>query len=327
MTNFKSDVDAAKALADKYKALKAEISKVIVGQELVVDRLLIALFCRGHALLVGVPGLAKTLLISTLAEILDLKFSRIQFTPDLMPSDIVGTEILEVDMETNKKFFKFIKGPIFANMLLADEINRTPPKTQAALLEAMQERKVTIAGENHRLDAPFFVLATQNPIEQEGTYPLPEAQLDRFMFNIVVDYPSIEEEIEIVRSTTVTKDVKLDTVMTGEEIIKFQELIRKAPVADNVIKYAVELVNKTRISTPHASDEIKELISWGAGPRASQYLILGAKAHALINGKYSPDIENVNAVAVPVLRHRIVPSFTADAEGISADAIVKRLLN
>jgi MoxR-like ATPase len=327
MTNFKSDVDAAKALADKYKALKEEIGKVIVGQDVVVDRLLIALFCRGHALLVGVPGLAKTLLISTLAEILELQFNRIQFTPDLMPSDIVGTEILEVDMETNKKFFKFIKGPIFANMLLADEINRTPPKTQAALLEAMQERKVTIAGENHKLDAPFFVLATQNPIEQEGTYPLPEAQLDRFMFNIVVDYPSIEEEIEIVRSTTVTRDVKLNTIMTGDEIVKFQDLVRKAPVADNVIKYAVELVNKTRISTDYASDEIKELISWGAGPRASQYLILGAKAHALLNGKYSPDIEDVNAVAVPVLRHRIVPSFTADAEGISADAIVKKLLN
>ncbi|MEZ4687876.1 MAG: MoxR family ATPase [Bacteroidia bacterium] len=327
MTNFKSDVDAAKALADKYKALKEEIGKVIVGQDLVVDRLLIALFCRGHALLVGVPGLAKTLLISTLAEILELKFSRIQFTPDLMPSDIVGTEILEVDMETNKKFFKFIKGPIFANMLLADEINRTPPKTQAALLEAMQERKVTIAGQDNKLDAPFFVLATQNPIEQEGTYPLPEAQLDRFMFNIVVDYPSIEEEVEIVRSTTVTKEVKLQTVMTGDEIIEFQELVRKAPVADNVIQYAVELVNKTRISTEHASEEIKELISWGAGPRASQYLILGAKAHALLNGKYSPDIEDVNAVAIPVLRHRIVPSFTADAEGISADQIVKKLLN
>ena len=327
MTNFKSDVDAAKALADKYKALKDEIGKVIVGQDLVVDRLLIALFCRGHALLVGVPGLAKTLLISTLAEILELKFSRIQFTPDLMPSDIVGTEILEVDMETNKKFFKFIKGPIFANMLLADEINRTPPKTQAALLEAMQERKVTIAGEDHKLAPPFFVLATQNPIEQEGTYPLPEAQLDRFMFNIVVDYPSIAEEIEIVRSTTVTKEVKLNTVMTGDEIIMFQDLVRKAPVADNVIQYAVELVNKTRISTEHASEEIKELISWGAGPRASQYLILGAKAHALLHGKYSPDIEDVNAVAIPVLRHRIVPSFTADAEGISADAIVKKLLN
>lgn len=326
MTTFNSDVEAAKALGQKYQALKKEIGKVIVGQEVVVDRLLIALFCRGHALLVGVPGLAKTLLISTLAEILDLKFSRIQFTPDLMPSDIVGTEILEVDDDTNKKYFKFIKGPIFTNMLLADEINRTPPKTQAALLEAMQERKVTIAGENRKLDAPFFVLATQNPIEQEGTYPLPEAQLDRFMFNIFVDYPSIEEEIEIVRSTTVSKSVKLDTIMTGKEIIQYQELVRKVPVADNVIEYAVSLVNKTRISTEHASDEIKELISWGAGPRASQYLILGAKAHALINGKYSPDIEDVNAVAIPVLRHRIVPSFTADAEGITAEAIIKKLL-
>ena len=326
MTTFKSDVDAAKALATKYKALKQEISKVIVGQETVVDRLLIALFCRGHALLVGVPGLAKTLLISTLAEILDLKFSRIQFTPDLMPSDIVGTEILEIDDDTNKKYFKFIKGPIFTNMLLADEINRTPPKTQAALLEAMQERKVTIAGDSHTLEAPFFVLATQNPIEQEGTYPLPEAQLDRFMFNIFVDYPTPQEEVEIVRSTTVGGSTKLNTVMTGAEIIQFQELVRKVPVADNVIEYAVELVNKTRISTEYASDEIKDLISWGAGPRASQYLILGAKAHALLNGKYSPDIEDVHAVAIPVLRHRIVPSFTADAEGISADEIVKKLL-
>ncbi|MFK7972102.1 MAG: AAA family ATPase [Bacteroidia bacterium] len=326
MTTFKNEVDAAKALADKYKALKKEISKVIVGQEQVVDELLIALFCKGHALLVGVPGLAKTLLISTLAEILELQFNRIQFTPDLMPSDIVGTEILEIDNDTNKKYFKFIKGPIFTNMLLADEINRTPPKTQAALLEAMQERRVTIAGETHKLSAPFFVLATQNPIEQEGTYPLPEAQLDRFMFNIFVDYPTPDEEVEIVRSTTVAKKTSLSTVMTGDEIIEFQNLVRKVPVADNVIEYAVGLVNKTRISTEYASDAIKELISWGAGPRASQYLILGAKAHALIHGKYSPDIEDVNAVAVPVLRHRIVPSFTADAEGIKADEIIMKLL-
>jgi MoxR-like ATPase len=326
MLNFKTEVEAAEALAEKYHALKKEISKVIIGQEDVVDKLLIALFCRGHALLVGVPGLAKTLLISTIAEILELKFSRIQFTPDLMPSDIVGTEILEIDDETNHKYFKFIKGPIFANMLLADEINRTPPKTQAALLEAMQERNVTVAGANHKLEAPFFVLATQNPIEQEGTYPLPEAQLDRFMFNIVVDYPSIEEEIEIVRRTTAGTSSTLNSVMSKEEILYYQDLVRKVPVSDNVIEQAVRLVNKTRINTSHASEEIKEMITWGAGPRASQYLILGAKAHALLRGKYSPDVEDVNAVAVSVLRHRIVPSFTAEAEGITADDIVRKLL-
>ncbi len=325
MLNFNSEVEAAEALADKYRALKQEIAKVIIGQEDVVDKLLIALFCRGHALLVGVPGLAKTLLISTIAEILDLKFSRIQFTPDLMPSDILGTEILEIDDDTNKKYFKFIKGPVFANMLLADEINRTPPKTQAALLEAMQERKVTIAGENHVLDAPFFVLATQNPIEQEGTYPLPEAQLDRFMFNIIVDYPSIQEEIEIVRRTTTGTAEKVKSIMSQEEILFFQELVRKVPVTDNVIEHAVRLVNKTRISTEHASEQIKSMITWGAGPRASQYLILGAKAHALLRGKYSPDEEDVNAVAVSVLRHRIVPSFTAEAEGITADDIIRKL--
>lgn len=325
MLNFKSEVEAAEALGEKYRALKQEISKVIIGQEDVVDKLLIALFCRGHALLVGVPGLAKTLLISTVAQILDLKFSRIQFTPDLMPSDILGTEILEIDDDTNKKYFKFIKGPIFANMLLADEINRTPPKTQAALLEAMQEKNVTIAGENHKLDAPFFVLATQNPIEQEGTYPLPEAQLDRFMFNIIVDYPSIEEEIEIVRRTTGGVSDTVSPIMTQEEILYYQDLVRRVPVSDNVIEHAVRLVNKTRINTEHASAEIKDMITWGAGPRASQYLILGAKAHALLRGKFSPDEEDVNAVAVSVLRHRIVPSFTAEAEGISADDIIRKL--
>ena len=325
MTKFKTEVEAADALAAKYQALKKEISKVIIGQEDVVERLLIALFCRGHALLVGVPGLAKTLLISTIAEILDLEFSRIQFTPDLMPSDIVGTEILEVDPDTNRKHFKFIKGPVFTNMLLADEINRTPPKTQAALLEAMQERNVTVAGEHHKLLPPFFVLATQNPIEQEGTYPLPEAQLDRFMFNILVDYPSIEEEIEIVRQTTTDKSEKVNSIMTAEEIIYFQNIVRSVPVADNVIDHAVRLVNKTRINTPHAAEGMKELITWGAGPRASQYLILGAKANALLHGKYSPDVEDVNAVAISVLRHRIVPSFTAEAEGITADDIIRRL--
>ncbi|MEL7530402.1 MAG: MoxR family ATPase [Bacteroidota bacterium] len=326
MQKYKTEVEAADAMAIKYKELKEEIAKVIIGQEEVVDNLLIALFCKGHTLLVGVPGLAKTLLISTIAEVLHLEFSRIQFTPDLMPSDIVGTEVLEVDEETGKKFFKFIKGPIFANMLLADEINRTPPKTQAALLEAMQEKRVTIAGEVHRLSPPFFVLATQNPIEQEGTYPLPEAQLDRFMFNIKVDYPSMAEEVEIVKATTSNKKVELKTILTEEDIIFFQELVRKVPVPDNVIEYAVQLVNRTRISTPHATEEIKELISWGAGPRASQYLILAAKAKALLKGKYSPDIEEINEVAIPVLRHRIVPSFTAEAEGISADDIIRKLL-
>ncbi len=325
MHDYKTEVEAADALAKKYQELKQEIGKVIIGQEAVIDRLLIALFCKGHTLLVGVPGLAKTLLISTIAKVLDLKFSRIQFTPDLMPSDIVGTEILEIDDDTNRKFFKFIKGPIFANIVLADEINRTPPKTQAALLEAMQEKHVTIAGTDHVLEEPFFVLATQNPIEQEGTYPLPEAQLDRFMFNIKVDYPTIEEEIEIVKRTTSNVASKVETILSQEDILYFQRLVRQVPVTDNVVSHAVNLVNKTRINTPYASDEIKELITWGAGPRASQYLILGAKALSLLKGKYSPDIEEVNEVAISVLRHRIVPSFTAEAEGITADDIIKKL--
>lgn len=326
MQKFKSEVEAADALAQIYQDLKQEIGKVIVGQEDVIEKLLIALFCKGHTLLVGVPGLAKTLLISTVAEVLDLSFSRIQFTPDLMPSDILGTEVLEIDEETNKKYFKFIRGPIFANIVLADEINRTPPKTQAALLEAMQEKKVTIGGDNHLLDPPFFVLATQNPIEQEGTYPLPEAQLDRFMFNIWVDYPSIEEEIAIVKKTTGGEVPEVKTILSKEDIIYFQNLVRQVPVTDNVVSHAVNLVNRTRINTPHAPQEIKDLITWGAGPRASQYLILGAKAIALLHGKYSPDIEDVNAVATSVLRHRIVPSFTAEAEGVTADKIVQRLL-
>jgi MoxR-like ATPase len=325
MQEFKSEVEAADALAQKYQALKQEIGKVIIGQEEVVEKLLIALFCKGHTLMVGVPGLAKTLLISTVAEALDLKFSRIQFTPDLMPSDIVGTEILEIDEETNHKYFKFIKGPIFANIVLADEINRTPPKTQAALLEAMQEKRVTVAGQVNKLEPPFFVLATQNPIEQEGTYPLPEAQLDRFMFNIQVGYPSIEEEIEIVKRTTSNVKTEVNTVLSREAIIYFQDLVRQVPVPDNVISYAVNLVNKTRINTPHASAEIKELITWGAGPRASQYLILAAKAKALLKGKYSPDIEEVNEMAKSVLRHRVVTSFSAEAEGISTDDIIEKL--
>jgi MoxR-like ATPase len=326
MSIYKDDKEAADALAQKYKALKSEIAKVIVGQQDVVDKLVIALFCKGHSLLVGVPGLAKTLLISTVAEVLDLGFSRIQFTPDLMPGDIIGNEILEIDEETGRKHFKFIKGPIFANIILADEINRTPPKTQAALLEAMQEKKVTVAGQSYKLDEPFFVLATQNPIEQEGTYPLPEAQLDRFMFNIRVDYPSMQEEIDIVKQTTGFHKVKLNRILTQEEILYFQDLVRKVPVADNVISYAVNLVSKTRVSTPAAPAFVKDLITWGAGPRASQYLILGAKAHAILNGKYSPDIEDVKAVAISVLRHRIVPSFTAEAEGITSADIIQRIM-
>ena len=326
MQKYKTEVEAADALAVKYQELKKEISKVIIGQEQVIDRLLIALFCKGHSLLVGVPGLAKTLLISTIAEALDLKFSRIQFTPDLMPNDIVGTEVLEVDEETGRKYFKFIRGPVFANIVLADEINRTPPKTQAALLEAMQEKKVTIAGEIHTLEPPFFVLATQNPIEQEGTYPLPEAQLDRFMFNIKVDYPSIEEEINIVKATTGKSVPEVSTIISREEIIYFQDLVRQVPVPDNVVSYVVNLVNRTRINTPHASAEIKDLITWGAGPRASQYLILAAKAMSLLKGKYSPDIEEVQEVASSVLRHRIVPSFTAEAEGITPEDIIQKIL-
>jgi MoxR-like ATPase len=326
MAKYASDVEAAQALAVKYRELKQEIAKVIIGQDQVVDDLLTALFCKGHALLVGVPGLAKTLLISTIAEVLDLSFSRIQFTPDLMPGDIVGSEVLELDDDTNKKYFKFIRGPIFANIILADEINRTPPKTQAALLEAMQEKKVTIAGTDHRLDNPFFVLATQNPIEQEGTYPLPEAQLDRFMFNIRVDYPSIAEEIEIVKATTSNHTPKVTKMLTKEDILYFQQLVREVAVPDNVVAYAVNLVNKTRVGSANTPEALRDLITWGAGPRASQYLILGAKARALLKGKYSPDIEEVKEVAPAVLRHRIVSSFTAEAEGITPDEIIRRLM-
>lgn len=326
MKKFSSDVDAANQLAKDYALLKQEISKVIVGQQDVIEQLVIAILCKSHALLVGVPGLAKTLLISTLAKTLNLNFSRIQFTPDLMPSDILGTEILEVDENSGKKSFKFIKGPIFSNVILADEINRTPPKTQAALLEAMQERSVTVAGHQYHLDPPFFVLATQNPIEQEGTYPLPEAQLDRFMFNLFVDYPSEAEEIQIVKATTVNQSVEVKPVLDADLILDYQELVRKVPVADNVITYAVKLVQMTRSSQPSSPAEVKNLISWGAGPRASQALILASKAHALLQGKYSPDIENIRAIAKSVLRHRIVPSFTAEAEGINSDIIVEKLL-
>ncbi len=318
---FKSDVEAVDALAQAYRDLSKEISKVIVGQDDVVKAVIISLFGNGHSLLVGVPGLAKTLLVSTIAEVLDLEFKRIQFTPDLMPSDITGSELLDED-----RHFRFNPGPLFANIVLADEINRTPPKTQAALLEAMQERSVTVSGLRHALPKPFFVLATQNPIEQEGTYPLPEAQLDRFMFNIPLDYPSYEEEVQIVKSTTSLTQYDLRHVLTGPQILDFQQLVRKIPVADNVLEYAVSLVSKTRPNTPRATSMVNEYITWGAGPRASQYLVLGAKCHAAIGGKYSPDIEDVRAVANYVLRHRIVRNYKAEAEGFSEERVIQSLL-
>jgi MoxR-like ATPase len=319
-TQYKTDVEAVDALASSYKALSKEISKVIIGQEDVVKAVIISLFSNGHSLLVGVPGLAKTLLVSTISEVLDLSFKRIQFTPDLMPSDITGSEILDED-----RHFKFYEGPLFANIVLADEINRTPPKTQAALLEAMQERSVTVNGVRHILPSPFFVLATQNPIEQEGTYPLPEAQLDRFMFNITLDYPSYEEEIEVVKATTKQVKYDLKNIVTGEQILFFQQLIRKIPIADNVLEYAVSLASKTRPNTKMATQEVNDYISWGAGPRASQYLVLGAKCHAAINGKYSPDIEDVQAIANYVLRHRIVRNYKAEAEGITEEDVIRGL--
>lgn len=318
--NYSSDVEAVDALAKAYKDLKAEIGKVIVGQQDVVQAVIISLFSNGHSLLVGVPGLAKTLLVSTIAEVLDLEFKRIQFTPDLMPSDITGAEILDED-----RHFKFNEGPIFANIVLADEINRTPPKTQAALLEAMQERSVTVSGVNHKLPDPFFVLATQNPIEQEGTYPLPEAQLDRFMFNIKLDYPSYEEELEVVKSTTSNKKADLKNIVSAEQIIFFRDLVRKIPIADNVLEYAVALACKTRPGTAKATKEVNQYLSWGAGPRASQYLVLGAKCHAAVHGKYSPDIEDVQAVANYVLRHRVVLNYKAEAEGKTIEGIIEGL--
>ena len=316
-----SDQIQAEKLVEQYQALKKEIHKVIVGQEDVVDQVLISIFSKGHCLLVGVPGLAKTLLVNTIAQTLGLGFNRVQFTPDLMPSDIIGSEILDQD-----KNFKFIKGPLFSNIVLADEINRTPPKTQSALLEAMQEKSVTTGGKNYKLPSPFFVLATQNPIEQEGTYPLPEAQLDRFMFNIWVDYPEFDEELAIVKSTTSDSKVELNQIITGEEIEAYQKLIRRVPVADNVLEYAVKLVGKTRVNSPFAPEITKKYISWGAGPRASQYLIVGAKTHALLNGKFSPDIEDVKAVAKPILRHRIVRNYKAEADGYSMDKLIEELL-
>jgi MoxR-like ATPase len=321
MQQMKSDVELANELTASYKKLTNEISQIIIGQDDVVKLVLTGILSRGHCLLVGVPGLAKTLLIQTIAQCLDLDFKRIQFTPDLMPSDITGAETLD-----SNRNLKFIKGPIFGNIVLADEINRTPPKTQAALLEAMQEQSVTIAGQIYQIEKPFFVLATQNPIEQEGTYPLPEAQLDRFMLNIFLDYPSFESEVSIVKATTSDARPKVSQVLNGETIKEYQNLVRKTPVADNVVEYAVKLVSKTRPNTAMASKESNEYLEWGAGPRASQFLIIGAKCNALLNGKYSPDIEDVQAVAVPILRHRIVRNFKAEADGISVSDIIKKLL-
>lgn len=315
-----SDVKAIAELVSKYSALQQEIKKVIVGQDEVVEQVLAAIFSGGHALLIGVPGLAKTLLINTVAEALGLEFKRIQFTPDLMPSDILGAEILD-----ENRNFKFIKGPIFANIILADEINRTPPKTQAALLEAMQERSVTVAGHNYKLDLPYFVLATQNPIEQEGTYPLPEAQLDRFMFAINLEYPSFSEEVEVVKRTTSGENEKVNPLFTAEELIDFQQLIRRIPVADNVVEYAVRLVSKTRPDSPSAPANVKNYIDWGAGPRASQNLILAAKTNAALHGKYSPDIEDVQKAAIGILRHRLIKNYKAEAEGLSIEEIIRSL--
>ena len=315
-----SDVTAVDNLVQKYQQLQQEIGKVIIGQTEAVNFTLLSIFCGGHSLLIGVPGLAKTLLVNTISSALGLGFKRIQFTPDLMPSDILGSEILD---ETRK--FKFIKGPIFSNIILADEINRTPPKTQAALLEAMQERSVTVSGHHYKLDLPFFVLATQNPIEQEGTYPLPEAQLDRFMFSINLEYPTFEEEVQVVKNTTNVIKQEVNSMFNAQEIIEVQQLIRKIPVTDNVIEYAVKLVGKTRPNSELATDLVKQYLDWGAGPRASQNLILGAKAYAAVNGKYSPDIEDVQAVAVPILSHRIVKNYKAEAEGVSIQQIITSL--
>jgi MoxR-like ATPase len=317
---YQSDVEAADALKAAYQEIRAEIGKVIIGQDDVVKSVLISIFSNGHCLLVGVPGLAKTLLVQTVSKVLDLSFNRIQFTPDLMPSDIIGSEILGED-----RHFKFIRGPVFANIILADEINRTPPKTQAALLEAMQEKSVTAAGVTHHLEQPFFVLATQNPIEQEGTYPLPEAQLDRFMFNVTLHYPTLAEEIQVVKNTTSSHQQTVNKVLTAKQIVAFQQLVRNIPITDHVLEYAVKLAAKTRPNTELATADVNRLLSWGAGPRASQFLVLGAKCHAVISGKYSPDIEDVQAVAKAILRHRIVRSYQAEAEGISADQLIEKL--
>ncbi|MBT5354432.1 MAG: MoxR family ATPase [Flavobacteriales bacterium] len=316
-----TDVKLLDEFVVQYNNFRSEISKVIVGQDEVVKEVLISIFCNGHCLLVGVPGLAKTLLVQTISDTLGMSFNRIQFTPDLMPSDIVGSEILD-----ENRNFKFIKGPIFSNIILADEINRTPPKTQSALLESMQEKSVTNAGKTYNLDKPFFVLATQNPIEQEGTYPLPEAQLDRFMFNVLLDYPNYDEEVQIVKQTTSGISTTLNTIMNSEDIIKYQDLIRRIPVADNVLEYVVNLVTKTRPNNGQDENNMIQYIEWGAGPRASQFMLLAAKCHAAINGKYSPDIEDVKAVAKPILRHRLVKNYKAEAEGISVDNIIENLM-
>ncbi|MEE2713452.1 MAG: MoxR family ATPase, partial [Planctomycetota bacterium] len=320
------DMEAVKRLSEAYARLKSELAKVIVGQEQVIDEVLTTIFARGHGLLVGVPGLAKTLLISTLSEALNLSFNRIQFTPDLMPSDITGTEVIQEDKATGQREFKFIQGPVFANVVLADEINRTPPKTQASLLEAMQEHQVTAGGTRHALPEPFFVLATQNPIEQEGTYPLPEAQLDRFMFMIHVDYPSADEELKIIQETTSAKETKLDQVLSGDDILALQDLVRKVPVADHIVNYALEFSRRTRVTEEESPDFVKQWVAWGSGPRASQYLILGAKARAILNGRTFVSGEDIRAVAHPVLRHRIICNFSAEAEGITSDTIVDKLI-
>ena len=322
MQTFNSDVEAINSLKDAYMRLDAEIGKVVIGQQDVVKDVIISIFSRGHCLLVGVPGLAKTLLVTTISNVLGLDYNRIQFTPDLMPSDIVGTEILDENRQ-----FRFIKGPLFANIILADEINRTPPKTQAALLEAMQEKAITAAGKRYELGQPFFVLATQNPIEQEGTYPLPEAQLDRFMFNIWVDYPKYEDELLVVKSTTSDTKIELKPILSAEEILFYQDLVRRIPVTDKVLEYAVKLAVKTRPNSEHAPDIVKKYLAWGAGPRASQFLVLGAKCHAAIRGRYSPDIEDVNAVAMAILRHRIIRNYKAEAEGLTVETIINQLLD
>ncbi len=320
------DVQLAAEVHNGYLEIKKELSKIIVGQDEILEQLLISLFSQGHCLLVGVPGLAKTLIIQSLAQTLDLSFSRIQFTPDLMPSDITGSEILEEDHTTGQKIFKYIKGPVFANIILADEINRTPPKTQSALLEAMQEYSVTAAGTTYSLDMPFFVMATQNPIEQEGTYPLPEAQLDRFMFNLWLNYPAFEEEIEVIKRTTGKKMGRLSTIINKEKIIQFQDLIRRTPVADNIVDYVVKLVSTTRPNSKYTDEHIKEWIRWGAGPRASQYLILGAKTRAILQNRYTPNMDDIHALALPVLRHRLVMSYRAEAEGMSVEKIIDYIL-
>jgi MoxR-like ATPase len=324
-TKNQNNIELVSEIQESINNVRKEVSKVIVGQNEIIENLITSLLARGHCLLVGVPGLAKTLLIKTLSEVLDLKFSRIQFTPDLMPSDITGTEVLEEDLTTKRREFRFIKGPIFANIILADEINRTPPKTQSALLEAMQEHNVTAAGTKYLLKEPFFVLATQNPIEQEGTYPLPEAQLDRFMFNLWLDYPNFEEEVEIIVSTTGDKNETLTKIIDADKIIAYQELVRKVPVAENVINHAVNIVRRTRTSSNSTSEKIKNLISWGAGPRASQYLVLAAKTYAVLDGRFTPDIADVERAMIPVLRHRIIPSFNAEAEGITSKDIIDML--